>query len=162
MIEVVPFKPEHINRLADMGGMGDLGDLAEMARDQCNYGDSTAAFTALDGVRLVGMAGFQTLWAGSAEAWFIPGEVRRRDWPRLTDLICAGIATAHGRHDLWRLQISVVAGWPAAHRWAQRLGFRIEGEPMEGFGPDGRNYWRYVHIDRDRLRRARAAMREVA
>lgn len=45
-----------------------------------------------------------------------------------------------------RLEISVRCDFALGHKWAKMLGFRVETERMERFGPEGEDHTGYVRI----------------
>ena len=83
--------------------------------------------------------GIVPLWSGVAEGWVISSKriyenrikasrlIRKR-----SDILCAA-------NKIWRLQTSVKANFKMGIRFAEFLGFKIEGL-MRGYGPDKSDY----------------------
>lgn len=138
----VPFEPEHLEEMADLGGQDwMLGFLAD------DHGKALAAggpgFTGFIDGRVVGMAGITLITPYRAVTWAavsrwstkhfltIHRAVRRFVWEECT---------------VTRLEAFVDMDYGVGHRWAKMLGFTPEGGPKEFYLADGRPAQEYVRI----------------
>jgi RimJ/RimL family protein N-acetyltransferase len=107
--------------------------LDQMLINQANLG--TAVTCLLNG-QPVGMFGIVELWTGVAEMWSIISEDARR-YPKQLTLVGKAVCDIAAQSlRLHRLQITVRSDEEASLRWANYLGFEIEGL-MRRYTPDG-------------------------
>jgi len=144
-IRIVRFEPWHLAMIAP--GAVDLTALEGV--DLSALGGVHAAhhmaFTALAGTAVLGSAGVALQWRGVGTAWLLVSDRLRAHPLFMTRAVIRGIRKAEADLDLHRLQITVRAGYEAASRWAERLGFVFEGE-MPGYGPNGETHLRYARV----------------
>jgi ribosomal protein S18 acetylase RimI-like enzyme len=82
------------------------------------------------------MFGCIILWTGVAEMWSIISDDARR-YPKQLTLVAKGFSDIVAQSlSLHRLQLTVRSDEPRALRWAEYLGFEIEGL-MKKYSPDG-------------------------
>ena len=94
------------------------------------------AVTALVHGKPVAMFGCIILWTGVAEMWSIISDDARR-YPKQLTLVAKGFSDIVAQSlSLHRLQLTVRSDEPRALRWAEYLGFEIEGL-MKKYSPDG-------------------------
>jgi ribosomal protein S18 acetylase RimI-like enzyme len=94
------------------------------------------AVTALVHGKPVAMFGCIMLWTGVAEMWSIISDDARR-YPKQLTLVAKSFSDIVAQSlSLHRLQLTVRSDEPRALRWAEYLGFEIEGL-MRKYSPDG-------------------------
>ena len=144
--EIVPYQPEHGEFMIEFGLNDKLmdGD-AEYEENRIDFATPGLSFTLLADNRIVLSGGIHPIWDGVAEGWVISSKriyenrikasrlIRKR-----TDLLCAA-------NKIWRLQTSVKANFKMGIRFAEFLGFEIEGL-MRGYGPDKSDYYRMAKV----------------
>jgi hypothetical protein len=146
MIQFVPYSPTDLTSI-------ELQPAQEKWRDQFflpGYAQSLdikgMAWTAMDGEKVLGCAGFAPQWEGRVIGWAVFGrEIPRRAWPRILRKIRREMHNSladHGRH---RLEITVPRGFDAGCRLAHLLGFEVEGL-MKEYGPDGGDHFLYAQV----------------
>ena len=99
------------------------------------------AFTGVYNGRVVVCAGVEYQWAGRGIAWALLSECS----PVVFVLIHRAILRFLEGCDLRRIETSVDLGYGPGHRWAQLLGFEVEGL-MRGHQPDGRDSILYARV----------------
>lgn len=127
MIEVIPFLPEHLN---DMEVRSEILKEIEIIRHM-NLAPYYAQFPSLtikDGLRIIACFGGIYLWPHTAESWlrtvqdvYKYKDILMEHIGRLTDFV----------FHVWklnRLQTMVQKDWTVACKFAERLGYVIEGE----------------------------------
>ena len=144
--EIVPYLPEHGEYMIEFGLNDKLmdGD-AEYEENRIDFATPGLSYTLLYNSKPVVSGGVCPLWSGVAEGWVISSKriyenrikasrlIRKR-----TDLLCAA-------NKIWRLQTSVKANFKMGIRFAEFLGFEIEGL-MRGYGPDKSDYYRMAKV----------------
>ena len=94
------------------------------------------AVTALVHGKPVAMFGCIVLWTGVAEIWSIISDDARR-YPKQLTIVAKSFSDIVAQSlSLHRLQLTVRSDEPRALRWAEYLGFEIEGL-MKKYSPDG-------------------------
>lgn len=143
-ISFAPFLPEHLRR-PELAGTRYAERLADpgVAAAIVTPGLSFSGFV---GTRLVGCAGIYPIWRGRAVAWAVFGDIPRRAWPEITAKVDEICADAH-RSGWRRIETTVLDGFAAGRRWAERCGFVCEGL-MPAYGPDGSDHWMYGRVRR--------------
>ena len=102
-----------------------------------------AAFTAVDGVDVLGCAGVVTLWPGVGQAWAIFSDRLLAQPTSLTRGTARALDRIAAAQDLRRVQATVRDGHGAGARWLSFLGFELEGL-LVNYGPGGSgDYWMY-------------------
>ena len=89
--------------------------------------------------------GLMKYWNGRYEAWafIIPGH--RSDFLYIHNCVKQFLKHAPCR----RIEMTVEQSYPQGHRWAKLLGFKVECERLESFGPQGGDHKLYVRIRED-------------
>lgn len=104
------------------------------------------AVTALVHGKPVAIFGCIMLWTGVAELWSIISDDARR-YPKQLTLVAKGFADISAQSlSLHRLQLTVRSDEPRALRWAEYLGFEIEGL-MRKYSPDGADTYILARVD---------------
>lgn len=101
------------------------------------------AMSAWDSWRCIAAAGVFPVWDGRAVAWAV-----------LSDHACRHLVTITRRclfvlnsYPAKRIEMTVQAGFPEAHRWALMLGFQQETpNGMEHFFPNGNTGYLYARV----------------
>jgi hypothetical protein len=138
MIEIVEFKPEHIDAM-------DVQPAQRMSPEArkgfaAPFGD---AWTGLVDGRPVGCAGVVKVWDGRGYAWALLGVDAKHHMKAITRAVRRGLETTNYR----RIEMAVDAGFDAGCHWARMLGFELETpRPMRAYLPNGNDAWLYVRV----------------
>lgn len=143
MMEVIPFRPYHIDLLLAQGVQG--AQLRQVSIVPASY----ASLARLPGPALTGRVGDQILMCGG----MIPmGPTVGVLWALLSEAAASHMLTLHRgvRRFLEinpprRLEATVEKGFPQGCRWLELLGFKPEGE-MPGYGLNGETHLRYGKV----------------
>ena len=141
-MQIIPFEPAHLRAVAPQCAQSDftayIKALDTDALVQCD-----AAFTAVDGVDVLGCAGVVTLWPGVGQAWAIFSDRLLAQPTSLTRGTARALDRIAAAQDLRRGQATVRDGHGAGARWLSFLGFELEGL-LVNYGPGGSgDYWMY-------------------
>lgn len=146
MIRFVPFEPDHFKAIQIQGAQAYLSPM-QFNEEYCRYLEGELAWTGVNG-SVLGCSGVLPLWEGRAMSWAVYD--RRVESPSDWGRIFAKTKTILERaHELGhrRIETTVDAEFPAAHRYAQALGFKDETpEGMEAYSPDGRTFHLYARV----------------
>ena len=139
MIEHIPYKPEHAKDIIAYGATGYCGDYtAEQIETLANVKLNGAAFTCVYNGRIVSCGGYELMWAGVAQAWFLCvndiNPLLIKDSKRKFLEITKGIS---------RVQAPLRSDFPVGVRFAEYMGFKLESV-MKRFHPDGTDALMYV------------------
>lgn len=140
MIEVVPFKPEHLIAL-------ELQKAQSFFSDKWNpaYGraleECGGSYTGLVEGRPVICAGLVEQWEGRALAWALISEEAGPHFVHVTRLIRKILNMAQYR----RIEAHVDCEFIQGIRWAEMLGFEVEAK-MSRFTAEGRDAFLYVRF----------------
>lgn len=99
------------------------------------------AFTAMEGDKVIAMAGVLPRWEGRAEAWALLSGDLKRHFVRIHRAILRYLETS----DIRRIETAVDANFKAGIVWAEMLGFKNEGL-MPGYTPEGRDCYRFARV----------------
>jgi len=146
MIEIVPFKPEHMTSIekADIDAeiLAFLGSLDKRAEQYAAEGPATTML--MDGVVLA-VGGVIQFWPGVGEAWMMVAPEGRKKGLSLYKYMDQFLQKCFREYSFHRIQASVLVGHQEAHKCIMRLGFIPEGM-MIHYGPNKENYVRYVRF----------------
>lgn len=107
--------------------------------------ERSIALSAWHDNRCVGVAGLCPIWSGRAEAWALLGTTAHRH----VLPIVKHMAFVLDREPYRRVEMLVKAGNNHGHRLAKALGFVCDTPtPMQGYAPDGTDYYMYARIRR--------------
>lgn len=141
-MRVVPFEIEHLHRLKLQPNQHDaLLRMSDM--EEAYLAASEFAFTGLDGEEVVACAGIVKMWEGRGHAWaLLSGNIGNR-FVRVHRAVKRAVEVS-GYH---RVEMVVDSDFPAAIKWAEKLGFRCETpDGMPGYYNDGRLYKLFARI----------------
>lgn len=139
-MNIIPFQPIHLKLLM-------LQPQQEHARQYLGQPEyartlmSGPAFTAMEGERVIAMAGVLPYWEGRAEAWALLSGDLKRHFLRIHRAVLRFLETS----DIRRIETAVDANFPQAIAWAEKLGFKCEGL-MIGYTPEGRDCYRFARV----------------
>ena len=140
MTTIVPYRPEHLLRLALQESQQYLAKLITP-----DYAEALAgldAYTALDGDEILGCAGVVPMWENRAVLWaYLSPDIG----PRFSRIHRAARRFVEGL-PYRRLELTVDEGFEQGHRWARLFGFTLECERMRAYRPDGGDSSMYVRI----------------
>lgn len=95
------------------------------------------------GSTVVACAGIIEIWAGRAQVW----SLLSHDFPRYHRSVHKAVKTFLLDYHTRRLECIVDPKLPEAMRWAERLGFQVEGR-MASYTPNGDDQLMYVRFNR--------------
>ena len=140
-MNIIQFQPDHLEKLL-------LQPAQENARRYLGnpeYGAALAlpglAFTAVEGERVLAMAGVLPRWEGRAEAWALLSHDLRRNFIRIHRAVLHFLDTT----DIRRIETAVDANFDDGLVWADMLGFKNEGL-MRCYTPEGRDCYRFARV----------------
>jgi hypothetical protein len=134
MLEIVPFKPEHLVALQLQAVQASAQPLMTLEYGQQIASTVHYARTGMvDGV-VIGCAGLTELWNGRAYAWAYLSEGWERHARAVHRAVLDGLRVCRWR----RVEMAIDIRYPGAKRWAWHLGFTFEGV-ARAFTPDGRD-----------------------
>ena len=146
MIEVIPFKPEHMIDIekADIDSkilmfINDIDSRAEY------YAKTGPAITVMRENKVLAIGGVIKFWPGVGEAWMMIAPEGRKGGLFLYRYMEGFLETCFKEYGFHRIQASIVQDHKEAHRCIQRLGFIPEGM-MVHYGPNKENFVRYTRI----------------
>lgn len=138
---VIPYQPAHLRSLLlqpAQAAMVSYFDNPAYAKALNVPGKS---FTAMDGERVLAIAGVIPIWKGRGEAWALLGGDIRRHFLAIHHAVARFLDVC----ELTRIEAAVDADFPQGRAWVERLGFTYEG-PLAKYTPDGRDCLRYARI----------------
>jgi len=131
----IPMVPSHLHHMRiteDQLPFAKAVSMDAMLEMQARLG---LAVTALVYGKPVAMFGCIMLWTGVAEMWSIISDDARR-YPKQLTIVAKSFSDIVAQSlSLHRLQLTVRSDEPRALRWAEYLGFEIEGL-MKKYSPD--------------------------
>lgn len=140
MIDVVPFKAEHIAAIRLQEAQAYLSDWVTYAQAEA-LEEQTSYTAMLDGVP-VAAAGVIPQWQGRSLAWAFIGDVGPRKFLGIHRAVKHFLDGCYVK----RLEMTVDCDFPAAHRWAKMLGFKMEAPRMEAYNPNGGDCSLYARV----------------
>lgn len=137
--QVVPFRRWHIAWLVGAGkpesGFMPLDVETLMALEK------QSSWTAVIDGSPVACGGTIQHWPGRHQGWMYLNKASGKYMRFISTAVLKHMAKIEGR-----LEISVRCDFALGHKWAKMLGFRVETERMERFGPEGEDHTGYVRI----------------
>lgn len=128
-MNVVDYKPEHMFLVTPLEHHASTMPFAtpEYARELAK---SPAKTGFIDG-QIVGIAGVVPVWEGRAFAWSYLDVTAALHMLALTRAVRSYLDTL----PVNRIEMTVICGFEAGHRWAKMLGFELEAPIMREFHP---------------------------
>lgn len=144
---VVAFEPWHLPLLTprehEVAAFAALGG-APRAAALCD--EAEHAYTVMTGSATpVACIGCTVMWAGVGTAWAFLSPAALCHWRLIHGSVRMFLSQAFSSGEFRRIQTSVRADHEAGRRWAEHLGFVIEG-PEYAYCPDGADAIRYVRL----------------
>ncbi len=146
MIEVIPFKPEHMVNIEKkdvdtniLAFIGEIDSRAEM------YAKSGPTVTIMDGETILVIGGVIQFWPGVGEAWMMVSPEGRKQKLTLFKHMNGFLKYCFTECRFHRIQASILQSHKEAHKTVMRLGFIPEGM-MVHYGPNMENYIRFVRF----------------
>ena len=131
MIEVIPFRAEHIEQVLENAAQQYLkvwlkpGELEAL--------EGPWAYSGVSDGKVVACAGMVQQWHGRAPAWAYMSALSGKEMLAITRAVKRGFEVCP-----WdRIEAVVNCEFEAGHRWAKVLGFEMEAERMKKYRPDG-------------------------
>ena len=140
-MEVVPYKAEHLERIALQEDQSFLAGFInnDLAKSLELDGWS---FSGVDGNKVLICSGVSPMWEGRGLAWSYIDQSAGGSF--LT--IHRAVKDFLDRCPLRRIEMHVDCKFSQAHRWAGMLGFNMEAGVMSSFLPDGRDCSLYARV----------------
>lgn len=140
-MHVVPFKPEHMDKLTPILGISSLSPASIEVLSKAGH-----AFTALNGEDVLGCAGVMEIWPGMGEAVAFFTPAFRKDFRfSFFRSVRRGLLEIQKNYNYHRIQLQVQFGFQEGYDFAMRLGFKWEGV-MPLYAPDKRSMVRFGRI----------------
>jgi hypothetical protein len=136
---VVPFRAEHLLRIEVQKEQS--WALAEFTPELAQQLEETLAFTAMAGETVLNCAGLIKEWEGRYTAWAYISPQAKHYWKSIHRGVKEFLRTV----DVRRIEANVDCDFLAAQRWAEKLGFVLEGR-MRKFLPNGADAFSYVLV----------------
>lgn len=135
---VVPFDPSHLRGIKVQPAQEEEFSIQSEAISAM-YG---AAWTALDGNRVMACAGIMPIWNGRHYLWGLLSADAGVHMVGLTRAALRELRRIKGRVEMY-----VDEGFEPGMRWAEMLGFELETpQPMRGYLPSGRGAYLYARV----------------
>ena len=134
MIEVVQFRPEHLDALRLQATQASAQPMMNAKHGLEIYERIGLARTAMLDGEPIACAGLIELWKDRAYAWAYLGEAAARHFKTIHRAVLEVVMSARWK----RIEMCVDVRDPGAKRWAHRLGFDYEGT-HRGWTIDGRD-----------------------
>jgi hypothetical protein len=100
-------------------------------------------WTMFSGGEPIASGGTLELWPGRSVAWAHLGVVTAEHMLAITREAYRCVRRPQGR-----VEMTVRMDFPAGHRWAAMLGFKVETACLENYDPDGTDHVGYVLVNR--------------
>ena len=142
MIERVQFLPWHAE-VMDARGERITGEFISLAIAAPSLGP---CITLMSDQRPIASMGFVIICGGTAEVWVLAARDIGKFRLSLHRTALWALAESNRRYGIYRFQAAIDRDKIVNRRWAERLGFYVEGPSMARFGPDGETYMRYVKL----------------
>jgi len=140
MIDVVPFKAEHVAIMRLQDAQASLADW--ITEDQAKALEPQQSYTALVDGRPIGSAGIIHQWEGRAIAWAFISDTG----PAYFLPFHRAVKDFLDKSKVRRIEMNVNCDFAQAHRWAKLLGFKKEADCMASYNPDGSDCALYARI----------------
>lgn len=133
MITVIPYHPEHLNRIA----------VKDIHQSEVPKVVMTDALSFMDGETPVAIFGVFMFIPGVIHLWGLVSDAVRKK-PVAFHKVSGDLLNFYQKkHQIRRIQIDVRVSYTEGQRWAESLGFEREGI-MRSFGSDGTDYYLYA------------------
>lgn len=132
MIEVVKFKPAHLDELRLQPAQEYLSAFVGRPGYGQELVEAGPCYTVRRDGRIICCAGVVNLWTGRASAWALLSWDAGKSMMGLHREVLKFL----DRCEIRRVEAYVYPGFEPGHRWARMLGFEFEGL-MRAFGHDG-------------------------
>ena len=139
----VPFKGHHLRWLMQAGDAeGGFGP--PLSEEHLGMLESTKAVTAvLEDGTVLACGGLIEQWPGRYTAWAYLNIGTAEHMLFVTKVARSLFKSVKGR-----IECTVRCDYKKGHRWAKMLGFRVETDRMEAYGPEGEDHTAYVMVNR--------------
>lgn len=144
MIDVVPFKAEHLNYIRKNGMFDKKLQSHFTDEDSKAIEAHGGVYTIVDNGNPVMVGGILEYWKERAEAWVIFGQPQRKHFLKIFNVIKRFLSMTFLR----RIEMVVACDFPEGHRMAKLLGFTVECERMKYYLPCGSDAALYVRIQK--------------
>ena len=139
MLDLVKFETRHIMDI------NTAFDFSVSARRAFESNAEVHGYTLLDGEEIIVCGGVHMMWTGVGEGWLVMSKEAYEKPITVARYTQRLFDTIMGDNAMWRVQASVHTNDEQSVRFAEWLGFEIEGV-MKKFGPDGTNYFRMARV----------------
>ena len=139
MLDLVKFDTRHIMDI------NTAFEFSALARQAFENKAEVHGYTLLDGEEIIVCGGVHMMWTGVGEGWLVMSKEAYEKPITVARYTHRLFDTIMGDNAMWRVQASVHTNDEQSVRFAEWLGFEIEGV-MKKFGPDGTNYFRMARV----------------
>lgn len=141
MVEVVPFKAEHIVWLKDRG-MVSWAPKGVSVESLQHLERSFFSLSVVEKDSVIACGGVIEQWPGRGISWAFLNTKMGTKMVRCHRLVKRYFDIC----PLRRVEATVEVGFEAGHRWVRLLGFELETPIMKAFGPKGEDHSMYVRL----------------
>ena len=138
----VPFRRWHYHWLMDSRAKAEGGLVMQLSDAMLAQLEREASWTGVVDGDPVACGGTLQQWPGRHLAWAYIARGTLPLMPWITEHSLRYVSRPKGR-----VEMTVRRDFPAGHRWAKRLGFRVETPLLEAYGPEGEDHVGFVRIN---------------
>ncbi len=138
---ILPFSPKHLDMIEPQEAQRLSPEIVALFPKA----DGGRAFSGFIGDECLGAAGIRTLWPGVGEAWAYLSPSALSRGVSVARAIKLGLSDIQRGEGHRRVQCHVRKSHGAAIRWAEWLGFHVEGL-MERYAPDGEDCFLFARV----------------
>ncbi len=141
-IDIEKLRPDHIRdiQLQDPQSFLQSALTAEYAEELC--AQAGVAWAAVADGRTIACAGLLEMWPGRAQGWALFSAAALGNFVGIHRMAKRVLCDSAWQ----RVEVTVDAGHAAGVRWAERLGFTLEGR-MRKYTSDGRDCLLYARVE---------------
>jgi hypothetical protein len=139
-MKIEPFTIAHYDALEADEKQGDLAFYFTREEAEALVGSDAYAAIASDG-RVVAIGGFVQMWPGRAGTWALMSSNVGMAFRGVHMAVKRGIEMNENR----RIEMTVDCDYSEGCRWAEKLGFKVEGR-LIAYGPDGKDHYSYALV----------------
>ena len=143
-MRIEPFKPEHAMILSVRDTEKDMKQNKDFAK-WAEVNATGTSYSAFHGDTLIGCGGIRTLWDGVGEGWVLFSTEVVNHKVSIRRYVNKYFKKIIEENNLHRVQAHVNCEWGLALRFADSLGFEVEGR-MVKFNPDGTDSYLFAWV----------------
>jgi hypothetical protein len=141
MMDIVPFKPEHVKEMELQDSQKYLSSFANDNVLASLQGDWS--FTGVVNGVPIGCAGIIPMWQGRGIAWaYLSSRATKHQFIQVHRAVKKFLDDCY----LQRIEMTVDCEFAEGHRWAHKLGFTMEAPRMRAYNPNGGDCALYARV----------------